>query len=193
MAHALRITMASSIESRENEFYSTPYIMTKKLLDKISFNKNVSILEPCCGSLAIVDILKKYNYQNITYFDLFPQHEKIKKRNFFSYKEKHDIIITNPPFSKAYPFLTHSLNLAEIVVFLMPLDYLHGIQRYKGIYSKNLLDKVLIFVQRIILNESPAETVTFGNAMSLAWFIFNRNSIDKETILEFIYIEKEEY
>ncbi len=175
-------------EFRGTEFYSTPYIVTKFLLNRISFNKKISILEPCCGSLAIVKILKEYKYKNITYFDLHPQNKKIKQQNFLLYKKRHDVIITNPPFSKTYGLLIHSLNIANTVIFFLPLDYLHGKKRYNMFYKRNFLDKVLIFTRRINLSENPNIYILNG-LMTLAWFIFDKKSVNKKPTIEFIDAE----
>jgi len=44
-----------------------------------------------------------------------------KGRDFFNYHKKIDWIITNPPYSIYDDFLLHSLEIADNVVFLVPL------------------------------------------------------------------------
>jgi hypothetical protein len=59
------------------------------------------------------------------FFDLLPEGsdwcEITKGRDFYDYNEKVDWIVTNPPYSDFDKFLAHSFELADNVVFLVPV------------------------------------------------------------------------
>jgi len=68
-------------------------------------------LDPCMGRGAFYDLLPKpKDWCEIT-----------EGRNFYDYNEKVDWIISNPPYSDFDSFLEHSFELADNVVFLVPV------------------------------------------------------------------------
>ena len=86
-------------------------------------NSNARILEPCYGKGAFIKAFKKYGLTNITKLELD------KGQDFFLHTNKHDWIITNPPWSKAKDFWTHSYSLANNVVFLITVNHLIALKR----------------------------------------------------------------
>jgi len=49
--------------------------------------------------------------------------------------EKYDIILGNPPFSLMMDFISKSLELADIVAFLLPVNFLESQKRYQSYFS----------------------------------------------------------
>jgi len=83
------------------------------------FNPTGIILEPCRGTGNI--------YNNLPQTKLWC--EISQGKDFFDFNEKVDWIITNPPYSIYDKFLEHSIDLAEEIVFLVPLSkFFRGIK-----------------------------------------------------------------
>ena len=101
----------SIIPKGGNDIVMTPPYLADKLV-RYFIPPNVSVLEPCAGNNAFVDALSNCNGLLIDWCEIS------KGRDFFDYKEKHDWIITNPPFSQFRAFLKHSMELADNIVFL---------------------------------------------------------------------------
>jgi len=80
------------------------------------FDLQGSILEPCKGNGAIYDKLSNLsNKSNLLWCEIS------QGKDFFAFNEKVDWIITNPPFSMIPEFLSHSFDVADNIVFLMPI------------------------------------------------------------------------
>ncbi len=173
-------------ERKANEFYSTPYFCTESLIKELGIPKDKSILEPACGQLAIVDIFKKHGYKNLEYYDkMFFTGRSGEQKDFYSETGRFDYVITNPPFSETTEFLLKAFEVAtERVIFLLPLDYLHGKERHSLFYARGWLEKVFMFTRRIMFGlEDPAELQTNG-MITMAWFIFSKQ--ENNTELKFI-------
>ena len=152
---------------KKSDFYETPYSLTRMLLEK---EKLVgSILEPACGSGAIVRILKE-EYNNITYYD--------KEVDFLKETRHFDTIVTNPPFSLAYEFIQKAKQVSDVFYFLLPLNYLHGKKRYDNIYlDKDFrLETIYVFTRYPLLGEPLREDGKHNTGMMVyAWYKFNKN------------------
>ena len=57
----------NSTKRNKNDYYQTPYSMTRQLLEVENFEGK--ILEPCCGAGAIVKVLRDYD-KSVDYCDL---------------------------------------------------------------------------------------------------------------------------
>lgn len=75
------------------------------------FDIRGSVLEPCKGEGAFL----KYLPQDTEWCEI------ADGINFFDYNKKVDWIVTNPPYSDFNRFLDHSFELADNVVFLVPI------------------------------------------------------------------------
>jgi len=98
----------------ENDKVMTPVGLAQQCIDIVSphFQHGQKFLEPCRGTGV--------------FYNLLPHNkdwcEIDEGRDFLEYNERVDWIITNPPFSVYEEFLAHSLELADNVVFLVPLS-----------------------------------------------------------------------
>lgn len=100
----------------------TPIEIAKQVCDifiKKGIFENKKILEPCLGSGSFYNYLKDKNY-DIDYCEID------LGIDFFDYKDKVDVIITNPPYSCYNEFLQHSFEIATDVIFLAPLTKLNS-------------------------------------------------------------------
>jgi hypothetical protein len=106
-----------------DQFYTRPEI-AKECCDLIDFSKYSSILEPSAGTGAFLPFLPE---DKVTAIDLEPIHPSIEQRDFFEYKEKHDLIIGNPPFGRvsslAIKFFNHAATLTNTIAFIIPRTF----------------------------------------------------------------------
>jgi hypothetical protein len=93
----------------KNDIVFTPDWLAKKICSMFLIGGEV--LEPCKGEGAFMSYLP-HNTQWC---------EIAEGRNFFDFNKKVDWIVTNPPYSDFNRFLQHSFDLADNVVFLVPV------------------------------------------------------------------------
>ncbi len=141
-------------QRRENDYYSTPKEALDSLFEKITIDKNDTILEPCCAEGAISKYLellrlnvistelnefsqvtKDYgktfapvkNYGNTGIDFLSLDIDKFLTNNGYSYQNDGyvDVICTNPPFSHDIEFILKSFQVArKRVIMLLKLNFL---------------------------------------------------------------------
>ena len=161
----------------KNDFYQTPYSMTRHLLDREKFEGK--IFEPCCGEGAILKVLDEYNYEyscgDITF-----------ALNFLENFSQNDNIITNPPYSLAKEFILHAKkHTSKKIAMLLPLNYLHGIQRYREVWldTEFPLKKIYVFCRYPMLSNEIREDGKYETGMMVyAWFIWDRAHKGSATI-----------
>jgi len=100
------------IKDRQSDKVYTPRETAKQIIE--NFNMKGLILEPAAGDGSFYDQLPHPK-------DYCEIDEGI---DFYNYNKKVDWIITNPPFSHFVPFLYHSLEVADNVIFYMRLHQL---------------------------------------------------------------------
>lgn len=153
---------------KPSDFYETPYSMTVQLVEKEFFSTGEVILEPACGNGAIVDILRDFRYA-ILANDLSTGH------NFLTFNDHVAYIITNPPFSLAFEFVQKAKQCCDVkFAFLLPLDYLHGLERFSnGIFDQ--LARVWVFVRRPMLGDPLRKDGKYRTGMqTYAWFVWDK-------------------
>lgn len=90
----------------------TPTHIAQDIID--FFQPTGRILEPCRGTGSFYNLLPKDTLWC----------EIDDNVDFFQFNEKVDWIVTNPPYSIFDKWLTHSLALADNIIFLIPLPKL---------------------------------------------------------------------
>lgn len=117
-----------------NDMIMTPKPLAHRIISH--FQPTGIILEPCKGTG--------------NFYTLFPNNspwcEITEGKDFFTFWEKTDWIITNPPWSKMRAFLEHSMEVAENVVFLMTINHLWTKARLRDIDKNNFGIKEIILI-----------------------------------------------
>jgi hypothetical protein len=159
-------------KARKNDLFETPYSMTEQLLEVEHFGKHVRILEPAAGNGAIEWVLRREG------FDVIANDIQIGD-DFLMRVHPAEYIITNPPYSLALEFILKAKEVCmDKFAFLMPLDYLHGQERFKRLYHdvEFPLARIWVFTRRPPLESEirddgkyPTGTLTF------AWFVWDRH------------------
>lgn len=165
-------------QRKKSDFYETPYSMTRRFLDEYTFTNE--ILEPACGSGAVVKVLQERGY-DVTYYDA--------ETDFLKETRKWQNVVTNPPFSLAHEFIEKCAEVCtEEFALLLPLSYLHGKKRYDDFYANNKigLKAVYVFTRYPLLGESLREDGKYRTGMMVyAWFVFAKD-YDAEPIIRWI-------
>jgi hypothetical protein len=119
----------------------TPLEALEPLLNVLNkrWIRTLKFLEPCKGDGAIYNAIQP----------VFKEHAELSegvnylKTTFADI----DLIITNPPFSQALPFLQKSLSEAETVIYLLRLNFL-GSQARRSFWQENRPTHVLTLAKR---------------------------------------------
>lgn len=155
---------------KQSDFYETPYSLTQLLLNVEKLKE--PILEPACGKGAIKRVLKLNGYTDITAYDI------LKGKDFLKEIKHYTTIITNPPYSLSMKFIEQAKKLSDEFYFLLPLTYLHGIERYEKLYKKPTfpLRKIYVFTRYPMLGEPLRSDGKINTGMMVyAWFCFSKN------------------
>jgi len=113
-----------------NDVVFTPDKIAREIVGM--FDIKGKVLEPASGEGAFLRYLPK----NTEWCEI------TKDKDFFDYNNKVDWIVTNPPYSNFDRFLQHSFELADNVVFLVPVakvfkswGTIQRVKQYGGIVS----------------------------------------------------------
>jgi len=130
----------------DNDKYYTPTELAKYCIDKtyeIIGKDNISeVIEPSAGNGSFS------NQLNCIAYDIEPEHESIIKQDYLTldleYK-KGRLIIGNPPYGRclslAQKFYKKSIEIADYIVFILPISQLNNTQsmyEFDLIYSEDL-------------------------------------------------------
>lgn len=141
---------------KKNEFYRTDPKLTRAWLDvwRPKGFEPARILEPAAGDGAMIDPLhERFPAATIEAFDVAPQSDRVgQKSMFFSdYERKvYDLVITNPPFSRAVEFAEEGLTLLAPggrLVLLLKLQFLASRKRIP-FFRRHLPNEVWIISER---------------------------------------------
>lgn len=178
----------------KNDFYATPPLAVKQLLDIEKFNNK--IWEPACGMQHITNILEDNGY-NVKSSDIINMisDPRIEIINFLKCEEHWDgDIITNPPFKYANEFVLKALDLvsegAKIAMFLK-IQFLEGAKRY-NIFKENPPKIIYVASQRYGCSET-GEFNENGNTVSAicyCWYIWEKG-FKGDPIIKWINIKDE--
>lgn len=116
------------MSKKRGDIVYTPDWVAKDMVD--FFSPSGSILEPCKGD----GVFLKFLPSTTEWCELQ------EGRDFFEWMERVDWIISNPPYSKVRPWFRHSYEIADNIVYLVPLrnvfsgyGFIREIYAYGGI------------------------------------------------------------
>lgn len=117
-----------------DDVVQTPLEMAGRLVRH--FRPTGRILEPCCGQGHFLAHMPGASSCEIQ-----------RGEDFFDWNEKVDWIITNPPWSQIRPFLSHAMDVADEVVFLMTVNHVWTKARLRDIREKGFGLKEIVLVE----------------------------------------------
>jgi len=160
------------VDQVPHEEYPTPRSLVWELIDQHpTLIDSQDILEPCAGrDRAIVKALQQKGYTP-KFFDL---NFGSPRQDFFEYNTKHDIIISNVPFSQWDEFVLHAKQVARKVILI-------GRTNYYGTYKRDSngvwdgLKHMCIF-NRMCDYETPVRNDGHFHVGGLVtgWFVWER-------------------
>lgn len=183
-------------EEREvNDYYATPPRATKCLLklfgDKL--DKNITILEPCCGEGHISKEFEKEGY-NVISHDLVDRGYGISGRDFLvsTFKDGNMNIVTNPPYKYAAEFVEKSMDIINdgcYTIMLLKLTFLEGLKRYE-MFKKYPPKIIYVFSDRIncAKNGDFEKESQQGGAVCYCWYIWQKG-FNGDPIIKWINTE----
>jgi hypothetical protein len=160
----------SKLAIRADEFYPTPKECYEKLTNFIDFSQFETALEPCKGDGRIVEFLESMNIKtswaelNLGVDFLNTEFSKV------------DLILSNPPFSKALEFFEKSIKLSDTVIMLQRLNYLGSKSRHEW-WLKNPPTGI------IVLSKRPSFTGKGTDSTEYCWYIWDKTNITPKGIM----------
>lgn len=160
---------------RADDFYATPAWATRALFRAVDFDRDVPILDPCCGDGAILDVAAEQNYATIGYeldahrASLAAQkHPRVVCADALSVPWLNVTIATNPPYSLALEFAQRALSESgsRSVAMLLRLNWLAGLRRVE--FHRAYPATVLVLPRR------PSFVGGGTDATDYAWFLWRR-------------------
>lgn len=113
---------AAPAEVNINDIVYTPDAVAKFIVE--TFKPYGRILEPCKGGGAFIRYLPDAEWCEIQ-----------EGRDFFDWDEQVDWIVSNPPYSLWDQWMSHSMDLAEHIVYLVPFAKVFKLSTLREILS----------------------------------------------------------
>ena len=164
------------------DYYVTPAWGTRAL---ITLEPIIgAILEPCCGSGEMAEILKETGNEVIA-CDLYDRGYG-EVFDFFKQTLWRSNIITNPPFNLAEEMLDHALKLSELkVCFLLRSAFIESRRRWEKFYRDRPPTRVYAFSERLSIYPASDQRES-GGTTSYAWFVWDQQAKGNTTELRWI-------
>lgn len=185
----------SDIEREINDFYATPPIATKPLIEYLKANYpdkcEEFIWEPACGKGHISQTLMDDGF-NVISTDLIDRGYRPgcygEDYNFLRKENNHTNmhIITNPPYKYAQEFVEKALDImidGKLCCMLMKLTFLEGKKRYE-MFNKYPPKHLLVFSNRINCAHGGnfEKESALGGAVAYGWYIWEKGYTGKTMI-----------
>ena len=152
----------SLIPKGGNDCIMTPPELARRIVDHFSsaFLNGDKFLEPCKGEGAFVSAIEKHSYlfeEGTGFVDWCELSERIDflAKDFGG--KNYDWVITNPPFSKLRAFLKKSMELADNIIFLCPVNHILGLKA-----RKRDINEAGFFVREVCRVDKPIEWPSSG-------------------------------
>jgi hypothetical protein len=143
--------------------YQTPGYCVDALLPFIAWPKVGSFLEPCRGAGAIYGRVSAARKE---WCEISEGRDYLTAR----YPARFDLIITNPPFSRAMEFLIKSLDEADTVIYLMRVNML-GAKKRRDFWNRRPPSHLFPLAKR------PSFKGNGTDATEYAWFAWDRGGL----------------
>lgn len=138
-----------------NDVVFTPDWLAKQIVGMFPISGKV--LEPCKGEGAFLNHLPSdTDWCEIT-----------EGKNYYDYNNQVDWIVTNPPYSDYNRFLSHSFNISENIVLLVPFS--------KMFKSMGTIKSILDYGGMVSIDVLPASKAGFPFGFPCAIYYLKRN------------------
>lgn len=99
--------------NKVNDKIYTPEFIVKKIMKELPIKSSDTLLDAFAGDMVFYN---NYPEDNIKFWC-----EIDKGKDFYEFNKKVDWIITNPPYSDYENLIKHSFDIADNIVYLIPL------------------------------------------------------------------------
>lgn len=156
---------------RARDFYPTPTWATEELVRSIALHR-CTVLEPCCGDGAIASVLSQ-NARRVSTNDIDPQrpaqtHADASVNGYWdSLPERHQWVVTNPPFSLAPLIVPRALSHATIgIAMLLRLSFLEPVANRVDFLATHPPTGMIVLPRISFTGDGKTDSVT------CAWMIW---------------------
>lgn len=160
-----------------NDFYETPPECTRAILPHLPKRP---VLDPCCGDRAILRVVDAEWSMRTRGFDLDHDRQPDWLRDALSPEPwgctTEEIVVTNPPYKFALPFVERALKEARVVAMLLRLPFLESVGR-QTFHQAHPAD-VYVFAKRPSFTKNGKTDAT-----AYAWFVWGASDGGRWTIL----------
>lgn len=175
------------------DLYSTPTValdaIKPYLIKDINPRKTCVALEPCNGLGQISKWLKDLSNPDCPddqMFDLEVETNELHDygvstdynvdflEDYEEILDDYDLIVTNPPYTKAVEFVLKGFEHAPIQWHFLRMSFLEGQKRYQELFSLGKLSDVYIFTYRVSCPKG-VDMEPSPNSVCYAWFRFDKN------------------
>lgn len=169
----------------EHDFYETPPECTRAILPHLPKRP---VLDPCCGDRAILRVVEAEWRMAVRGYDVDPArpadlHRDALGEQGWGWPE---LIITNPPYKLALPFVERALKeivAGGTVAMLLRLPFLESVGR-QAFHSKHPAD-VYVFAKRPSFTKDGKTDAT-----AYAWFVWGADRGGRWEILPHLATEQ---
>ena len=160
---------------RKNDFYETPPVFTRILLEDIEYHIGIKILECCNGDGAISNVLKKKGYDVVTNDigrDADTHYDATQDALWSRYSGNVSWVISNPPFKSAPTIVQKAYHTAQHgVAMLLRLTFLEPCQNRGDFLSKHP-PNLIVLPRHSFTGDGGVDSVT------CAWFYWIKSLDD---------------
>lgn len=177
-----QIMAGSGSKRRKNDLYETPEWAVRSLFSREKFPGG-EIWECACGNGRISKVIEElYPHANSVHSDIDNKYYTLNNYDFINGDPEHrfsffrpDFIVTNPPYSLFSEFVLKAKQVCkQKFAFFIKTNGLHGIKRYKEIYSDKEfpLARVYLFDRRVNF-----DGFTVSNTLESCWIVFCKHHV----------------
>ena len=185
-------------QRREHDFYPTPAWPVERFLERVDLptrraGERARWLEPCVGDGAIVracdalgvdvdwttvDIRPECIHEVPTHVDHYVGDIRRLVRMCEAFAKRFDVVLTNPPFNLALAILRALRGCADVIVFLLRLNWLEG-KRAPYLREEGNMPNVHVLPQRpqfmdfVVDQETGEKKRATGDATAYAWMVWD--------------------
>lgn len=163
-------------DRQANDFYPTPPIVTKALLDREEFPDDV--LEPCAGAGHMVEVLTRSG-SVVLANEPYPRgaFQPDLQTDFLTapadYWWSCGSLVTNPPYKQAEQFIRRAIEVGfEKHAWLLRFQFIEGGRRFH-LFRDHPPRRIWVFSRRVQVSERGLEN-PFGGMIVYAWFVWEK-------------------
>ena len=176
-------TKKNSNKRAENDYYPTPDWCVNRLLDDLSLPPG-NWLEPAAGDGAVIRAVNKSYKRPVAWtaaelqdkfksdLEALVDPSRVHMGSFFEtgLNKEFDVVITNPPFSKALEFIKKSIELEpEYVCMLLRLNFMGSGERSD--FLREHTPDIYVLPNRPSFNGKGTDSIEY------AWFVWRAHNL----------------